>query len=137
LINDRNQDFSDHEINLTPLIDVSLVLVVMLLLASPLAFESSIDVRKTAATAQAAAVDDKDERIEIVVLPNDRVRVNRAEMGFDELDAALPQLIEKSVRRGVMISCESGVTHGAFVTVMDQAKMSGAVDIAVFERKAR
>ena len=37
----------EHEVNLTPLIDVSLVLVVMLLLATPLAFESSIKVRAT------------------------------------------------------------------------------------------
>ena len=35
-----------NEINMTPLIDVSLVLVVMLLLATPLAFESSIAIKK-------------------------------------------------------------------------------------------
>ena len=34
------------DVNMTPLIDVSLVLVVILLLATPLAFESSFGVRK-------------------------------------------------------------------------------------------
>jgi len=36
------------EVNMTPLIDISLVLVVILLLATPLAFESSIGLKKTA-----------------------------------------------------------------------------------------
>lgn len=44
----RNRESSEGplaEINTTPLIDVSLVLVVILLLATPLAFESSFGVR--------------------------------------------------------------------------------------------
>ena len=43
------------EVNMAPLIDVSLVLVVILLLATPLAFESSFGVRKTAASARQAS----------------------------------------------------------------------------------
>jgi biopolymer transport protein ExbD len=45
---------SNHDVNMTPLIDVSLVLVVMLLLATPLAFESSIDVKNAAQAARKA-----------------------------------------------------------------------------------
>ena len=43
------------EINTTPLIDVSLVLVVILMVASPLAFESSFGVHKGAPLAQPKA----------------------------------------------------------------------------------
>ena len=42
------EDEAFRDVNLTPLIDVALVLVVILLLATPLAFESSILVRNTA-----------------------------------------------------------------------------------------
>ena len=63
----RSSEDNGHEINLTPLIDVSLVLVVMLLLATPLAFESSINVNKGETTAQESEATDQDERIEILV----------------------------------------------------------------------
>lgn len=123
-----------HEINMTPLIDVSLVLVVMLLLATPLAFESSIGVRKDDATARAAKSQDQQERVEIVVVSDSDVRVNREVVARADLASVLTPLLSEAVDRTVLISCEAGVTHGAFVNVLDQAKLSGATGIAVFER---
>ena len=122
---------------MTPLIDVSLVLVVMLLLATPLAFESNIKVRTAQETAQAAATPDQNERIEIRILKGDRVRVNRTTVAREEMEGVLRPLLEKSVRRQVSLSCERGVTHGAFVGAMDIAKYCGATDIAVVESKRR
>ena len=55
----------NHEINMTPLIDVSLVLVVMLLLATPLALESSIAVRNARKSSRTAKKEKIEERIEL------------------------------------------------------------------------
>jgi biopolymer transport protein ExbD len=130
----KNSNVFGHEVNMTPLIDVSLVLVVMLLLATPLAFESSIGVRKDDATARAAETRDQKERIEIVVVSDTDVKVNRDLVPREQLAAVLAPMLEEAVDRTVLIGCEDGVTHGAFVSVLDQAKMSGATGIAVFER---
>jgi biopolymer transport protein ExbD len=123
-----------REVNLTPLIDVSLVLVVMLLLASPLAFESSINVNKADATSQKSKSVDEDERIEIIVVSDDTVRVNKMELPREEMSIVLKPLLDRATSRAVMIGCEPGVSHGAFVNTLDQAKMCGATQIAVFER---
>jgi len=128
---------AEHEVNLTPLIDVSLVLVVMLLLATPLAFESNIKVRTSPETAQAAQVSDQDELIEIRILQDDRVRINRKTVERGELQGVLRPMLEVSVSRRVSLSCAQGVSHGQFVGVMDVAKYCGATDIAVVERKKR
>ena len=119
---------------MTPLIDVALVLVVMLLLATPLAFESSIGVRNETTTAQEAQTQDQNERIEVVVVDDNTVRVNETDVPRDRLSETLEPMLASSVDRTVMIGCEEGVTHGTFVDVLDQAKMAGAVGIAVFER---
>lgn len=124
-------DSGIREVNMTPLIDVSLVLVVILLLATPLAFESSIDVRNSREAAQKAEESRQDERIEVVVLSEEEVRVNRVVVSREELQNTLRPLIQASVDRTVTVSCEDGVSHGAFVYTLDQAKMSGAVQIAV------
>ncbi len=133
----KSETSAQHEVNVTPLIDVSLVLVVMLLLATPLAFESNIKVRTAQETAQAAETPDQNERIEIRVLSDDRVRVNTTTVTREEMEGVLRPLLEQSVRRQVALSCARGVTHGAFVSAMDVAKFCGATDIAVVESKRR
>ena len=73
----RSDTAPNCDVNMTPLIDVSLVLVVMLILATPLAFESRIDVKGAAKTGQQAEVEKKSERIEIIVESEETVRVNQ------------------------------------------------------------
>ena len=121
-------------INMTPLIDVSLVLVVILLLAAPLAFEASIGVNQTQARAKKAKQEEKREFIELSVVSEDSVRVNRMLVARQDLSFTLKPLIERSAERQVLLSCADGVTHGTFVDVLDVAKVSGATDIAVVGR---
>ena len=124
----------DCEVNMTPLIDVALVLVVMLMVATPLAFESRIDVRNTSRTGRQAEVEKKTERIEVTVLSGDSVMINRNTVPRSQLMGVLGPLLRDSVDRGVVVACEPGVMHGAFVDVLDQAKLCGATEIAVVER---
>lgn len=120
-----------RDVNLTPLIDVALVLVVILLLATPLAFESSILVRNTAERGKQAEKETRDNHVELRVLDDDVVQVNRTPVYRAGLVATLRPLIEDSGAERVVISCNGGVSHGAFVNVLDQAKLSGAAEIAV------
>ena len=123
-----------HEINMTPLIDVSLVLVVMLLLLTPLAFESSITVRKAAASARKSEKREKEERVELKIISEEEVMVNRKIIPRGELGSTLKSLLEDKVQRRVVIDCDDSVSHGVFVDVLDQAKLCGAGDIAVLGR---
>lgn len=120
-----------REINLTPLIDVCLVLVVILLVATPLAFESAIAVRNAVEAGRKAEQKSKSERIEVRVLDDATVELNRKPMARSLLGAELGPLLAESVTRRVVVSCAPGVAHGSFVNVLDQAKLSGAADIAV------
>ena len=124
----------NHDVNMVPLIDVSLVLVVMLLLATPLAFESRIDVANASKTAQKAEQVEKSERVEVHMISNESVRVNKTTVPVAELGGVLTPLLAASADHGVLVSCATGVSHGAFVQVLDQAKMCGAAEISVSER---
>lgn len=119
------------EVNLTPLIDVSLVLVVMLLLATPLAFESSIMVRKSEKAAAKAEKENDMNRIELRVVSAEEVRVNRNLVARRDLVDTLKPLMAAQTEPVVVIGCDTGVSHGTFVDVLDRAKMAGATEIAV------
>jgi len=130
----NDNDSGIREVNMTPLIDVSLVLVVMLLLATPLAFESSIAVRKSNKSAKAAQEKSKTERVEVRVFSEDSVRVNTQVVARADLVDTLKPYVESSSERIVVISCAGDVSHGAFVNVLDQTKIAGASEIAVTGR---
>lgn len=123
------------EINTTPLIDVSLVLVVILLLATPLAFESSFGVRRGAPLAKPAVAASADlaDRVELAITGEDRVEVDGRAVAVDQLAGALRPLLRPGARREVAVSCAGQVSHGAFVRVLDIAKLSGAGTITVAE----
>ncbi len=90
------------EINMTPLIDVSLVLVVILLVATPFAFEAALRLQTAGAAAQAAPASAAD-RVELAA----------------------------GSSRTALVRCEDGVTHGAFVRLVDRARTAGATRVAV------
>jgi biopolymer transport protein TolR len=119
------------DVNLTPLIDVSLVLVVILLLATPLAFESSFGVRKTAATARRASDVKKEARIELAIESDAAVRVNKTLVAINDLGDVLAPLIAESATRNVTVRCRNEVAHGTFVHVLDVTKLNGANEIAI------
>src|SRR5215813_13379033 len=127
----RNESNGIYEPNMTPLIDVSLVLVVILLVTTPMALQSSIAVQKTSASAQAAVEKQRDERLEVMVASADSVWVNRRHIGRDALSATAGPMLAASTTRSVAVRCQEGVTHGTFVGVLDELKQAGAVQIAV------
>jgi biopolymer transport protein ExbD len=68
--------------------------------------------------------------VELRILDDGVVRVNRSPVYRAELVQTLRPLIEASGARRVVIACNPDVSHGAFVNVLDQAKLSGAAEIA-------
>lgn len=122
------------DVNMTPVIDVSLVLVVILLLATPLAFESSISVRRSPQATAQSSDPQQMERIEVDLVSETTVRVNRQKVERSALTETLRPLLVASAHGVVTVSCKDGVSHGAFVDVLDQAKMCGASEIAVLGR---
>src|SRR5262245_25950746 len=122
------------EVNMTPLIDVSLVLVVILMVATPMAFQSSIAVRSAAETGKKAALASRDEWIEISVLGEDSVLVNRTLVPRTALEARVATLLASSPTHQVVVRCSDRVSHGTFVGVLDAARRVGATQIAVMGR---
>jgi biopolymer transport protein ExbD len=119
------------EPNMTPLIDVSLVLVVILLVATPLAFQSGISVRMASKSGQAAHTKARTERVEIAVRADGGLEINRRPVAREQLGAVLGPMLEHSETRLVVIRGEGTVPHGTIVNVMDEARALGASHLAL------
>ena len=122
-----------HEPNMVPLIDVSLVLVVILLVATPMALQSGIAVSRAASSGRKAPPA-RTERVEVSIFGADSIVVNRTLVPRPALGARLKSLLDASATREVVVRCGDGVAHGDFVAVLDEAKAQGAASIAVVGR---
>src|SRR5437867_2724131 len=109
------------EVNMTPLIDVSLVLVVILMVATPLAFQSSIALHTAASGARAPRLAGQGW-VELALSTDGTVRVNRQVVPREALGTSLRPLLARSASRLVVVRCEDGVSHGSFVQALDTAK---------------
>ncbi len=118
---------------MVPLIDVSLVLVVILLVATPMALQSGIAVSRAAASGREAAPA-RTERVEIAILGPDEIVVNRSPVARGALGPRLRALLDASATRQVVVRCADTVAHGDFVAVLDEARAQGAAAIAVVGR---
>ena len=122
------------DVNMTPLIDVSLVLVVILMVATPLAFQSSIALRTAARSGRQA--DRGRRRARRAGRAGGRTRAGGPGSGRSAASWR-PRWGRCSGRvpRGWWSSdCDDGVPLGEFVGVVDEARALGAARIAVMER---
>jgi biopolymer transport protein ExbD len=119
-----------HDPNLTPLIDVSLVLVVILLVATPFALQSGIAVSHAAASGRSGPAAHV-ARVEITIVDAQNVMLNRSPVPMSALGSRLEPLIAASPTREVFVHCGDAVPHGSFVSVLDEAKRCGASRISV------
>lgn len=120
-----------YDVNLTPLIDVSLVLVVILLVATPLAFQSSLAVQTASASSRNAQQRVSEDRVEISIHASGGVTVNRMDLNDTTMSAVLEPLLAASATGLVVVRCDDDVPHGRFVYIIDEARRVGASSIAV------
>jgi biopolymer transport protein ExbD len=124
-----------HGINITPLVDVSLVLVLIFMVTMPLGMIHGIDVNRQALKKYGLTTPRENVSLHLtargVFVKEGRGR----ETGVNDADLAqvLAGLIEASKTKRVLISADRDALHGRTVRAMDMAKQSGASDIALLE----
>src|SRR5579872_5400654 len=115
------------EINITPFVDVVLVLLIIFMLTAPI-IQSGIEVNvphtqtvKEIIEPRLVLTMDRDQN---VFLGNDPVKL-----------AELPQILHQKVtdpeHHPIYVRCDENVTFGAFAQLMDIVKQSGITNISV------
>src|SRR5204863_81211 len=129
----RSQPVRDgiFEPNMTPLIDVSLVLVVILMVATPLAFQSAIAVRTASSAGRASAVKSDTDRIEVSVAVDDR-NVTATSLG-PAVAARLAQPGNASVL--VVVRADTSTPYASVKSALESIRQAGAKRIAIATRQ--
>lgn len=118
-----------NEINITPLTDIFLVLLIIMMVIAPLLDKQGISLTVPENVEQSQVQDDP-QILTVVVTQNDKYYINNEEISPDRLGTVLAQEI-KNYPDGLLIQTDGESTHGAVVKLMDKARYAGVKAISI------
>ena len=124
----RSEEFESLAgVNIIPVIDVSLVLLIILLATSPILNLPGFAVKLP----KAVTSESKEKNISISLSVKGEMAVNEATVNETTLIAALQKELKDKPEFLVIIRADQGVAYGMVEKVMDLAKQAGAQRIAI------
>ncbi|MFW6080565.1 MAG: protein TolR [Desulfosalsimonas sp.] len=117
------------DINVTPFVDVMLVLLIIFMVAAPMMVQG-VDV-SLPETRSASQLDTEQEPLIITIDNESRVRINDNQVGVELLGEKLERIFENRVSREVFLKADKSVPYGKVVTVMSEIKSSGVQKLGV------
>jgi biopolymer transport protein ExbD/biopolymer transport protein TolR len=115
------------EINVVPLVDVVLVLLIIFMLTAPI-IQSGIDINvpKTRTVKELTQ-----ERIQVIIDREQRLFLNDNPVNINELESRLKQKIKDPSTAMIYLRADEEVPFGTIAKVMDRAKIAGVENISV------
>jgi len=115
------------EINVTPLVDVVLVLLIVFLATSYLIAQQSFKVELPKASQTVAT---EARTVAIVVQEDGAILLDGQPISPEALEADLAARVKANPRLQVVVGADEQVAHGRVVTVMDVARRAGVEKLA-------
>ena len=116
-----------HEINVTPFIDVILVLLIIFMITAPI-LQSGIDVSlpKTRTVREIA-----EQRLVVTINKAQLVYLGNDAVNIHELGDKVRSQMRNPNTDAVFLRCDEGVPFGTFATVVDTLRQSGIENVSV------
>src|SRR5690606_2329601 len=118
----------NHEINVTPFIDVMLVLLIIFMVPAPLAtVDIQVDLPRSAATPQPRP----EEPLYATIREDLSVLVGAEEVTHAELTSVHERVTESDREARVFLRADERIDYGELVTVMNLLRIAGYIRIAL------
>ena len=117
------------DINVTPLVDVMLVLLIIMMLVAPM-LQQGVSVKLPTASNTVDKPEVQGQTI-IAISKDKSLYLNAKQIGEGELATKVTELLENSKDKIVLIKADEEVEYGAVMAAMDQLRQAGIEDIGL------
>jgi biopolymer transport protein TolR len=117
-----------HEINVTPFVDVMLVLLIIFMVTAPM-LTSGVPIELPDSKGQ--QLQTNKEPVTISVDKAGKVFIQETEIRLDELAAKLKAIAKNGVEEQIFIRGDKGIDYGTVMRVMGRVKAAGFVKVSL------
>jgi biopolymer transport protein TolR len=122
------------DINVTPLVDVMLVLLIIMMLVAPL-LQQGVNVKLPTAANTVDKPETQGQTV-VAIAANKAMYLNAKQVQEGDLGRRINELLENQKEKIVLIKADEEVEYGTVMAAMDQLRQAGIEDIGlVTERK--
>ncbi len=124
------------DINVTPLVDVMLVLLIIMMIVAPL-LQKGAPVRLPTASNSADKPETQDQTV-VAVTANGEYYVNGVPIPDSELRRRVEEILEDKTEKIVLIKADEDAQYGKVMEAMDELRAAGIEDMGLItERRIR
>ncbi len=126
-LSDKNESQEFNDINITPFVDVVLVLLVILMVTAPIMMKTVIDLKLPSVK----NVDQtKQINLGITILKSGNLMLNGTLLSPEQLEEEIKRSLIKDPKTQVIIIADKMATHGMVIELIDLVKGAGANNFA-------
>jgi biopolymer transport protein TolR len=116
------------EINVTPLVDVMLVLLIIFMITAPM-LQRGVDVNLPVATGTPQS--QQETPIILTITKQGQIYLNQTTYTLEALRPKLHALYQAQRNRGVFLRADADIPYGTVVRVMDEVKKAGILKLGM------
>ena len=120
---------------MTPLVDVMLVLLIIMMLIAPM-LQQGVSLRLPTATNTVDKPESQDQTV-ISVAANKEIYLNAKPIREVDLAQKVTDLLEGKTEKIVLIKADEEVEYGAVMAVMDQLRQAAIEDVGLITEKRK
>ncbi len=117
-------------INVTPLVDITLVLLIIFMVTARFISEPSIGV-KLPKSSTSAPGDSSERNVFLTINANREIFLNNQAVTQDKLPESIREMIQKRPDLNLVLRADKNVPHGDVIAILDEVRSQGVTQFGI------